>query len=77
MTLHVRTLTPNRVIGANPRVNCREVSTRTQALLLGLSLVNGERIQWVKPIRLAAADLKELILQILSLVTNPYPPTSR
>jgi hypothetical protein len=50
ITLHVRTQTPNRVIRTDPRVNCREVSTRSQALLLGISLVNGRPIQWVKPI---------------------------
>jgi hypothetical protein len=37
-----------------------------------------ENIRWVKQLNeLAVADLQELILQILSLVTNPYPTTSR
>ena len=36
-------MTPNRVIRTDPRVNCREVSTRSRPLLLGISLVNGER----------------------------------
>ena len=56
MTLHVRTLIPNRVIRADPRVNCREVSTRSQPLLLGISLVNGKRSVG-EAIKLAVADL--------------------
>jgi hypothetical protein len=61
---------------ADPRVNCREVSTRLQPLLLGISLVNGQRSVG-EAIKLAVADLSELILQIRSLVMNSYPPTSR
>jgi hypothetical protein len=34
---------PGLVIRADPRVNCREVNTRSQLLLLGISLVNGKR----------------------------------
>ena len=49
------TLTPNRVIRADPRVNCREVNTRSQTLLLGISLVDGKRSG--EAIKVAIADL--------------------
>jgi hypothetical protein len=54
--LRVRTLTSNRVIRADPRVNCREVNTRSRIASTGIFPRNGKRSVG-EAIKLAIADL--------------------